>query len=64
MMKKLLAVAVFALGTSSLALAQSEIRSPSPTNDNVAMDFAQTSAASLGSATSVTPTPFFLAAAV
>jgi hypothetical protein len=46
-MKRLSAVAVFLLGMSSALRAQNEIPAPVPAaNDNVAMDFAQTSAAS------------------
>jgi hypothetical protein len=46
-MKRLFAVAVFLLGTSSALCAQNEIPAPMPAAiDNAAMDFAQTSAAS------------------
>ena len=46
-MKRLSAVAAFLLGMSSALSAQKEIPAPMPApNDNVAMDFAQTSAAS------------------
>ncbi len=45
-MKRLLAIAVFVLGTSSAVCAQVEIPAVPQAKDNAAMDFAQTSAAS------------------